>query len=75
MSRRLRHWRANFQENLRRLGELGYDERFQRVWRLYLSYCEAGFAERRIEDVQILFTKPGRRSRAVARQLSDAAYG
>ena len=71
----LRHWRANFQANLKQLGELGYDERFQRVWQLYLSYCEAGFAERRIEDVQILFTKPGRRSRAGARPLSDVAYG
>ena len=31
-----------------RLEELGYDERFRRLWRLYLAYCEAGFAERRI---------------------------
>ncbi len=55
----LRHWRANFEANLGRLAELGYDERFQRIWRLYLSYCEAGFAERRIGDVQVLLAKPG----------------
>ena len=30
------------------LEALGYDERFRRLWRLYLCYCEAGFAERRI---------------------------
>ena len=71
----LRHWRANFEANLGRLVELGYDERFQRIWRLYLSYCEAGFAERRIGDVQILLTKPRRRSSSGRLQLSGAAYG
>jgi cyclopropane-fatty-acyl-phospholipid synthase len=54
----LRHWRANFERNLHRLAELGYDARFQRLWRLYLAYCEAGFAERRIGDVQLLLAKP-----------------
>jgi len=65
----LRHWRANFEANLGRLAELGYDERFQRIWRLYLSYCEAGFAERRIGDVQVLLAKPGwRGTRSVGRR-------
>jgi cyclopropane-fatty-acyl-phospholipid synthase len=41
------------------LGELGYDERFRRVWELYLSWCEGGFRERRIRDVQLLLAKPG----------------
>jgi cyclopropane-fatty-acyl-phospholipid synthase len=58
----LRHWRANFESNLDRLAAFGYDERFQRIWRLYLSYCEAGFAERRIGDVQVLLAKPGWRA-------------
>jgi cyclopropane-fatty-acyl-phospholipid synthase len=40
------------------LTRLGYDERFQRLWTLYLAYCEAGFAERRICDLQILLAKP-----------------
>ncbi|HTC59103.1 MAG TPA: cyclopropane-fatty-acyl-phospholipid synthase family protein [Solirubrobacteraceae bacterium] len=72
----LRHWRANFEANLDRLAELGYDERFQRIWRLYLSYCEAGFAERRIGDVQVLLAKPGWRSSAFGKaQLSGAAAG
>ena len=31
----------------------------QELWSFYLSYCEAGFAERRIGDVQVLFAKPG----------------
>jgi cyclopropane-fatty-acyl-phospholipid synthase len=55
----LRHWRTRFEANERRLEELGYDERFRRLWRLYLSYCEAGFAERRIGLTQTVLAKPG----------------
>jgi cyclopropane-fatty-acyl-phospholipid synthase len=55
----LRGWRANFTHNARRLAALGYDERFRRLWTLYLCYCEAGFAERRIGDAQLLLAKPG----------------
>jgi cyclopropane-fatty-acyl-phospholipid synthase len=54
----LRRWRANFEAATERLEGLGYDERFRRLWRLYLSYCEAGFAERRIGLVQTLLAKP-----------------
>jgi cyclopropane-fatty-acyl-phospholipid synthase len=31
--------------------------RFQRLWRLYLCFCEAGFAERRISNVQVMLAK------------------
>ncbi|MGH2877983.1 MAG: class I SAM-dependent methyltransferase [Solirubrobacteraceae bacterium] len=54
----LRRWRANFEAATVRLERLGYDERFQRLWRMYLAYCEAGFAERRIGSVQMLLGKP-----------------
>ena len=54
----LRRWRHNFVASAGRLRELGYDERFQRLWTLYLAYCEGGFAERRICDVQLLLAKP-----------------
>jgi cyclopropane-fatty-acyl-phospholipid synthase len=54
----LRRWRANFEAATTRLEQLGYDERFRRLWRMYLSYCEAGFAERRIRSVQMLLAKP-----------------
>ena len=61
--RQLRRDAAPLARELRRpladeLERLGYDERFQRLWTLYLAYCEAGFAERRICDVQLLFAKP-----------------
>ena len=54
----LRRWRANFTAHTATLADLGYDERFQRIWTLYLAYCEAGFAERRISDIQLVLTKP-----------------
>ena len=54
----LRAWRERFEEASERLEELGYDERFQRTWRFYLAISEAGFAEARIRDVQMLFAKP-----------------
>jgi cyclopropane-fatty-acyl-phospholipid synthase len=56
--RTLQHWREAFLKHARELDELGYDERFRRLWTMYLAYCEAGFAERRIQDVQILLAKP-----------------
>jgi cyclopropane-fatty-acyl-phospholipid synthase len=55
----LASWRERFfaaWEKLRNAG--GYDERFRRLWDFYLSSSEAGFRERRIGDVQVLFAKP-----------------
>jgi cyclopropane-fatty-acyl-phospholipid synthase len=54
----LRRWRERFMANWETLSGLGYDERFRRLWTLYLAYCEAGFAERRICDLQLLLAKP-----------------
>jgi cyclopropane-fatty-acyl-phospholipid synthase len=57
----LAHWRERFLGATDRLTELGYDERFRRLWELYLCYCEGGFRERRIQDVQLLLAKPAYR--------------
>lgn len=54
----LRSWRQRLLRHAEELSQLGYDQRFQRTWTLYLAYCEAGFAERRIGDVQLLLIKP-----------------
>jgi cyclopropane-fatty-acyl-phospholipid synthase len=53
----LRRWRANFEDASVRLEGLGYDERFRRLWQMYLAYCEAGFAERRIGVTQMTLGK------------------
>jgi cyclopropane-fatty-acyl-phospholipid synthase len=58
----LERWRERFLGASERLSELGYDERFRRLWELYLCYCEGGFRERRIQDVQLLLAKPGYRA-------------
>lgn len=54
----LRAWRERFEAAAERLEQLGYDERFRRTWSFYFAISEAGFAETRIRDVQILFAKP-----------------
>jgi cyclopropane-fatty-acyl-phospholipid synthase len=60
----LAHWRQNFRANLPRIRALGYDETFIRMWEYYLCYCEGGFIERALGDVQMLLVKPGNRCRA-----------
>ncbi len=69
----LRHWRANFERNVQELANLGYDERFRRIWTLYLAYCEAGFAERRIRDVQVVLGKPELLARSSALSVRERA--
>jgi cyclopropane-fatty-acyl-phospholipid synthase len=57
----LQRWRQRFQAHADELAGLGYDRSFQRLWNLYLAYCEAGFSERRIGDVQLILAKPAAR--------------
>jgi cyclopropane-fatty-acyl-phospholipid synthase len=54
----LKKWRENFLDNLSLITAQGFDETFIRKWLYYFSYCEAGFLERKIFDLQILFAKP-----------------
>ncbi len=58
----LRHWRERFFARIDEVRALGYPERFVRMWDYYLCYCEAGFAERYIDDVQMTLVKDGRSS-------------
>jgi len=39
----LARWAKAFNRNWRKIEPLGFDERFNRKWNYYLSYCEAGF--------------------------------
>ncbi|MEX1330248.1 MAG: cyclopropane-fatty-acyl-phospholipid synthase family protein [Desulfobacterales bacterium] len=57
-ARTLKEWRRRFFANLEKVRELGYSDTFIRMWEYYLCYCEGGFAERYIGDVQMLFAKP-----------------
>ncbi len=67
----LRRWRANFEAAGARLEDLGYDERFRRLWRMYLAYCEAGFVEQRIGVVQTHLAKPQWREHAGFTRAGD----
>ena len=39
----LNEWRHRFELAWDEVRPLGFDERFRKLWRFYLSYCEAGF--------------------------------
>jgi cyclopropane-fatty-acyl-phospholipid synthase len=57
-ARTLKDWRKSFTRNLDKINSLGFDEIFQRKWIYYLAICEAGFRERAIGDIQVVFRKP-----------------
>jgi cyclopropane-fatty-acyl-phospholipid synthase len=49
----LSDWTARFEEATDRVRGLGYDERFVRMWRYYLAYCEGGFRAGSVDVVQL----------------------
>ena len=51
-ARTLGEWRTAFEANWPQIATLGFDERFRRLWRMYLAYCEAGFLAGNIDVVQ-----------------------
>jgi len=57
-ARTLQHWHDAFMAELDAVKALGFDEKFIRMWRFYLSYCEGGFRERIIGTYQITMAKP-----------------
>jgi cyclopropane-fatty-acyl-phospholipid synthase len=57
-TRTLRTWRERFMQRLPEVRQLGFDDRFIRMWEFYLASCEAGFATRYIGDVQMILARP-----------------
>jgi cyclopropane-fatty-acyl-phospholipid synthase len=75
-ARTLAAWRDNLNDRLPQVRELGFDDRFLRLWWYYLGYCEAGFLERRIGVSQWLLTKPRwRQSGFTRRGISEPLNG
>ena len=60
-ARTLQAWRQRFHRHLARVRALGFDERFVRMWDLYLASCEAAFLERHAGLFQLTLTKNGSR--------------
>ena len=56
-ARTLREWRSRFMGNLEAVRDLGFDDRFIRMWEYYLALCEAGFSTGIFQDLQIGFEK------------------
>jgi cyclopropane-fatty-acyl-phospholipid synthase len=56
-ARTLRAWLAAFDERAAAVEALGFDERFRRMWRYYLSYCEGGFRAGRVDVRQIVLER------------------
>lgn len=67
----LAKWRERFLDNQEAIKALGYDDTFIRLWDFYFAYCEGGFAERVIGDVQLMFAKPLNRRDTVLGQLKQ----
>ena len=57
-ARTLHLWRENFNRNIDNILALGFDTQFARKWNYYFSYCEAAFAMRNINVVQMIYTRP-----------------
>ena len=64
-ARTLALWRAQLLANRGQVRALGYSEEFIRLWEFYFCYCEGGFEERAIGDVQMLLVKPEARPQSV----------
>lgn len=50
-------WYENFKKKTDEIKELGFDEYFLRMWKMYLNYCEAAFLTRNVNLVQVTFTR------------------
>jgi cyclopropane-fatty-acyl-phospholipid synthase len=59
----LKLWFDAFNANLPKVKSLGFDDRFIRKWNYYLCYCEAAFAMRNINTMQLVYVRPNNTSR------------
>jgi cyclopropane-fatty-acyl-phospholipid synthase len=63
----LDHWAANFEKNLKIVREK-FDERFIRMWRMYLQSCAASFRYSGLSIHQLLFSKDLNNSLVLTRE-------
>lgn len=55
--RTLSEWQKKFEHNITNIFSLGFNESFARMWEYYFSYCQAGFQNKHISDIQVLWQK------------------
>lgn len=51
-ARTLAEWHRRFEERWPEIAALGFDDRFHRLWRMYLGYCEGAFRAGNVDVVQ-----------------------
>ncbi|MDP9102626.1 MAG: class I SAM-dependent methyltransferase, partial [Pseudomonadota bacterium] len=56
-ARTLSEWGERFEQAWPEIEALGFDEKFRRLWRYYLGYCEAGFRTGRTDVVHLTLAK------------------
>ena len=52
----------NFIKVIPEVKRMGFSEAFIKMWEFYFVFCEAGFLERNIGDVQLVVSKSGARN-------------
>ncbi len=53
----LKKWQDTFMAKLGGVKQIGFDDRFIRMWQFYLAYCEAGFTQKSIDVYQYIAQK------------------
>jgi cyclopropane-fatty-acyl-phospholipid synthase len=56
-------WHQQFNKNIEEVKKIGFDDYFIRKWNYYLCYCEAAFAMRNINVMQLVYTRPNNTNR------------
>lgn len=57
-ARTLHEWHVRFIDAWEDIKSLGFDERFNKLWRFYLAYCEAGFKAGTTNVAQLSVSRP-----------------
>lgn len=55
----LRRWHDTFNEKWDQIAEMGFDDRFRRMWNFYLTSCAATFESANCDVTQITIKRPG----------------
>ena len=58
-ARTLKEWRDRFLAAWPEISDTGFDQRFKRMWELYLAYCEGGFRAGSIDVRHMLIEREG----------------
>ncbi|MEL7133423.1 MAG: cyclopropane-fatty-acyl-phospholipid synthase family protein [Pseudomonadota bacterium] len=55
----LRRWHETFNEKWDQIADMGFDDRFRRMWNFYLTSCAATFESANCDVTQITIKRPG----------------